>query len=33
VCGIDADGALIVENDAGQRQRVVSGEVSVRERA
>ena len=33
VRGIDADGALIVEDDAGRSRRVVSGEVSVRERA
>ena len=33
VRGIDGDGALIVEDDAGVRRRVVSGEVTVRERA
>jgi BirA family biotin operon repressor/biotin-[acetyl-CoA-carboxylase] ligase len=33
VRGIDADGALVVEDDAGLRRRIVSGDVSVRERA
>jgi BirA family biotin operon repressor/biotin-[acetyl-CoA-carboxylase] ligase len=28
--GIDADGALLVETDAGNRRRVVAGDVSVR---
>ena len=28
--GIDADGALLVETDAGKRRRVVAGDVSVR---
>ena len=31
VRGIDADGALIVEDAAGARQRILSGDVSVRE--
>jgi BirA family biotin operon repressor/biotin-[acetyl-CoA-carboxylase] ligase len=31
VRGIDVDGALIVEDAAGARQRVLSGDVSVRE--
>jgi BirA family biotin operon repressor/biotin-[acetyl-CoA-carboxylase] ligase len=30
--GIDADGALLVETEAGQRRRVVAGDVTVRER-
>jgi len=33
VRGIDVDGALIVEDDAGARQRFLSGDVSVRESA
>ena len=28
--GIDADGALLVETEAGERRRVVAGDVSVR---
>ena len=31
VCGIDVDGALIVEDAAGARQRFLSGDVSIRE--
>jgi BirA family transcriptional regulator, biotin operon repressor / biotin---[acetyl-CoA-carboxylase] ligase len=31
VCGIDADGALIVMDTAGARQRIVAGDASVRE--
>jgi BirA family biotin operon repressor/biotin-[acetyl-CoA-carboxylase] ligase len=33
VRGIDAEGALIVEDDTGTRRRVVSGDVTVRESA
>jgi BirA family biotin operon repressor/biotin-[acetyl-CoA-carboxylase] ligase len=33
VRGIDADGALVVEDDTGLRQRILSGDVTVRERA
>ena len=33
VRGIDADGALLVEDDAGARRRIVAGDVSVRESA
>ena len=28
--GIDADGALLVETDAGERRRIVAGDVSIR---
>lgn len=30
VCGIAADGALIIESDAGERRRIISGDVTVR---
>src|SRR5690606_14023669 len=29
-CGIDADGALLVETASGERRRVIAGDVSVR---
>lgn len=32
VCGIGDDGALIVENESGERRRLISGEVTVRRR-
>lgn len=32
VCGIGDDGALIVEDESGERRRVISGEVTVRTR-
>jgi BirA family biotin operon repressor/biotin-[acetyl-CoA-carboxylase] ligase len=28
--GIDADGALLIETQAGERRRIVAGDVSVR---
>jgi len=31
-CGIDDDGALLVEFEPGRRQRIISGDVSVREK-
>ena len=33
VRGIDADGALLVEDEAGARRRILSGDVTVRESA
>jgi BirA family transcriptional regulator, biotin operon repressor / biotin---[acetyl-CoA-carboxylase] ligase len=30
--GIDSDGALLVETEAGVRRRIVAGDVSVRDR-